>query len=415
MVLLLLLLACGSPPADAPRTAAEPPRATTVASEGLEADLARASGFYASRPLYERPLAVGLQVPSGVASLQAEHCGSCHPAIYQEWKSTTHAHAWTDRQLQEEMKKSSNRWLCENCHTPLLVQQATWTVGLTEGDVEAPLLVTNASFDPELQQEGITCAACHVREGAIHGPGLPDSRAPHPVVADESFRSEAVCLRCHQAQAEYPGKSFVCTFNTGGEWSSGPYAGESSCVDCHMPSVERPAAVGGPTRTVRQHYWRGAGIPKVAGVHPPREANEPGLAIHTAWTPPHLELTLTNERAGHMLPTGDPERWVQVDVSFHSEDGVPVGEPSQYRIGQQWTWHPVPEKVADNRLAPRASRTERLPIPAGAVEARIEASSHRMTDETAAYHGLEDYPRSVVTHRMTVNPLGVHAEASAAE
>jgi hypothetical protein len=36
------------------------------------------------------------------------------------------------------------------------------------------------------------------------------------------------------------------------------------------------------------------------------------------------------------------------------------------------------------------------------VGATVTASSHRMTPETADYHHLGDYPRSVVTHTLTV-------------
>ena len=75
------------------------------------------------------PLATGLDVPDGLTSLRAEHCGSCHPDIYEEWRTTTHAHAWTDPQLQEEMKKSSNRWLCEI--PPAYVVEGTTKYGLS--------------------------------------------------------------------------------------------------------------------------------------------------------------------------------------------------------------------------------------------------------------------------------------------
>ena len=33
------------------------------------------------------------QVPVGLKSLKAEECGSCHEEIYEEWKTSIHAHA----------------------------------------------------------------------------------------------------------------------------------------------------------------------------------------------------------------------------------------------------------------------------------------------------------------------------------
>ena len=370
--------------------------------------LERTRAFHSTRPVFETPLGVGLKVPEEIGSLSAQVCGACHVEIYAEWKESTHAAAWTDRQYQKEIGKSGNRWLCLNCHTPLLVQQDKWPVGLQDGDVELPELVDNPSFDPALREEGITCSACHVRDGVIHGPGLTeagDPPAPHRVVADPGFRDGSLCERCHQARATYPGKDFICTFDTGEEWRAGPYPGEGTgCRDCHMPAIERSAAIGWPTRTVGRHWWRGAGVPKEEGVHPPVEANPPGLELQGVWSDDALVLTLTNARAGHMLPTGDPERWVQVDVRFEDADGAAVGDPTSLRIGQLWEWYPEPRKVSDNRLKPREARTERIPRPAGAVRAVVEASNHRITEETAAYHELEGYPRSVQTHRMVVQP-----------
>lgn len=118
------------------------------------------------------------------------------------------------------MKKSGNRWMCRNCHTPLLVQHAEYPVGLEGGDVEKPLLVGGERADLALREEGITCAACHLRDGVIVGPTGRGAEA-HPTRADASFRMPNICLRCHQAVAEYPGKQFVCTFRTGEEWAAG--------------------------------------------------------------------------------------------------------------------------------------------------------------------------------------------------
>ncbi len=396
--LLLLAVACGLREAEGELS---PPGPTLVASEGLAADRAATTQFFQSRPRYEQPLDEGLKPVPGLPDLSAETCGTCHPALYAEWSVSTHAAAWTDPQFQAEIGKSGNRWLCLNCHTPLLVQHDLWPRGLTDGDVELPVLAPNPAFDPKLREEGITCAGCHVRDGAIHGPGLGGD-APHPVVADATFRTSEQCERCHQAEAVYPGKSFVCTFQTGDEWRAGPWDERGkTCQTCHMPEVERPAATGAPARVVRQHWWRGAGIPKFAGVHPPPEANPPGLDVQASPLDDRLQVTLTNANAGHMLPSGDPERWIQVDVSFIDAGGQTVGTWS-HRIGQTWEWTSPPKKIADNRLEPEEGRVESLVVPEGAVHASITASSHRISKKNADYHHLGDYPRSVVTHQLEI-------------
>ncbi len=405
----VLLAGCaGVLEAPSPTPAESEVGAVVVAGDGMPADLAKTEAFLDTRPIYERPLDDGMTPVQGVGSLSAAACGACHVEIYEEWKLSTHANAWGDRQFQEEIKKSGNRWLCLNCHTPLLVQQDRWPRDLVGGDVERPVLVDNPVFDAALRDEGITCAACHVVDGVVHGPGI-GGEAPHPVVEDAAFRDpSAVCERCHQAVAIYPGKTFVCTFRTGEEWRAGPWDDEGiGCVQCHMPPVNRPAAVGAPARPTRRHGWRGAGIPKVAGVQPPAELYPPGLELDAAVAGDALVVTMTNARAGHMLPTGDPERWVQVDVQFVDADGAAVGEPWQERIGQRWVWDPVPQKVGDTRLAPREPRVRHLPIPAGAARAVLGASSHRMSEETADWHELTGrYPLSVDTHHLEVDLAG---------
>lgn len=378
---------------------------TVVSGSGHSADLAATISFSAERPSYERPHGVGYGVIEGLGegAWSAQVCAGCHSEIAAEWQVSVHAQGWEDRQFQAEIQKSGNRWLCLNCHTPLLAQQDLWPVGLQSGDVDAPLLVENQRFSAALRDEGITCTGCHVRDGVIVGPGLGGD-APHAVRVDASLRAGDQCLSCHQAEAEYPGKSFVCTFQTGAEHAAGPYAAEGvGCVDCHMPTVKRPAADGGPVREVRRHWWRGAGIPKVEGRYPPAEALPYGLGLSARSGEDALLVTVANEHAGHRLPSGDPERFILVDVAFVDDAGVRVGDPWQLRIGQTWLWEVPPRKVDDNRLAPREQRTVSVAWPARAAAASIRASSHRMTPENRDYHALTDYPIAVQTHALTVS------------
>ena len=136
-------------------------------------------------------------MPAGLSGLRASSCRSCHSAIYDEWRVSTHAQAWTDRQFQAEFSKSGNRWLCNNCHTPLLNQMESWAIGLIDDDVERPLYSENPEFDAEFRAEGITCAACHVREGFVEGP-TEVSTAAHPTRKSSRFLDESVCLTCHR-------------------------------------------------------------------------------------------------------------------------------------------------------------------------------------------------------------------------
>jgi hypothetical protein len=384
-------------------TPAPPPDASGLV--GLEvvverdAPLEEAAEFFASRPRHERSQ---VNTDQQAGQISASACGGCHSQIAKEWEVSVHAAAWRDPQFQAETHKSGNRWLCMGCHTPLISQLQRLPVGLVNGDVERPLLADNPTFDARLRDEGITCAACHLADdGAIEGPGLGGD-APHRVRAAPRFQDESVCTRCHQAEVVYPGKSFACAFATGEEWEASPWpAQDTSCVDCHMPEVERPAADGGPLRMVRRHWWRGSGLPKEAGVHPPADALQPGLELTAERVGADLEVVLRNGRAGHMLPTGDPERWIQVEVFFEPSGGQRPAWST--RIGQVWEWEKPPKKLEDTRILPGAEIRRSIPIPLGARRAQVVARHHRISEANAGYHGLDpSYPRSMETHRMVV-------------
>ncbi len=370
-------------------------------ADALAEARAAAEAFYASRPRVEQPMAGWQEEPAGLSNLSAKRCGICHRAIYKEWQVSTHAQAWSDRQFQAERGKSGNRWLCNNCHTPLLNQMEAWAVGLEDGDVEKPLYAPNPAFDPALRSEGISCAGCHVRDGAVEGPTGLATKA-HPTRKAERFAGSAICLTCHQAIQRYEGKDFVCVFDTGSEWAASPYGPEGSnqsCLTCHMPAVTRPLAAGSPPRSGRHHDWPGAGIYKVEGIGPPLDRLGPGLSVTAAVQDDALRVEYGNGGAGHRLPTGDPERFIQIELEFRDAQGQPVGAWSE-RIGQVWKWWPEPEKLSDNRLAPLERREAVVPRPAGAVTWVLTATSHRISQEALDFHDLEDYPASRVTQRI---------------
>jgi hypothetical protein len=373
---------------------------TAILAVEHSGDLALAQSFYAERPREEQPQAGWQALPNGLADLRASTCGTCHPAIYQEWKVSTHAQAWIDPQFQAEITKSGNRWLCSNCHTPLLNQMQNWAVGLKGGDVEKPLYTANIQFDPGFRAEGITCAACHVRNGAVEGPTGNLTEA-HPTRRADRFTDSSICLACHQAVRSYPGKDFICVFETGQEWEDGPYGRtQQGCQVCHMQPVDRPIAEGGPIRSGRRHYFPGSGIYKQTGVGPPLDQLAPGLAVTASTTEELLAIRLENSFSGHRLPTGDPERFILVVTKFFSASGQAVGTTNTERIGQTWQWWPEPLKLGDNRLAPLEVREVRLARPSYAQSWKITVTNHRIGEEAAQFHGLVDYPRSRVTHRL---------------
>lgn len=306
------------------------------------------------------------RVPEGLDSLKAESCGTCHQAIYEEWKSSVHAHAVEDPFFQAYWKKDDNIWVCLNCHAPLENQQPTLIRDIPRNRVEKATQEPNPRFDAAYQRESITCAACHVRDGVILGP-FEDSAAPHPTKFDPTFRTAQICYRCHNVVSGPAQFYNVGPCGTYAEHEGKFFSQERGliCQSCHMPEVERSVAEGSPIRQGRRHLWRGGHDPEMVkraiGVQVKAEPAHPQPGDHV-----RLTLTLINAGAGHKIPTGDPDRHFTVEFEVKDEQGRIVDQHHE-TMGRWILWQPVIVEVYDNRLLPLASRDYlygyRLPDP----------------------------------------------------
>ena len=340
------------------------------------------------------------QIPEGIPGIKAEDCGVCHREIYEEWKSSFHAKAFVDPFFQAYWRKDKNIWICLNCHTPLENQQPELIVEIPRNRVEKAVKKPNPRYDPDFQQEGITCAVCHVRDGVILGP-FTDSMAPHPTRYDPSFTSTDICYRCHQVPA---GPFQFYRFGPCGtypEYEGGHYYEEGYiCQTCHMPEVERPVAIGGPVRKGRRHLWRGG--------HDPDQIKR-AITVGLSADPPQLtpgktvdfKLTFQNSGAGHNLPTGDPDRYFTIEFAILDEKGE-IRKKQTHTIGRWIMWQPVIWEVYDNRLSPLESRAYdfryRIPSTADIGEEyhlRVMIRYHIMTEKA---------------HRMLMQKYGLTAD-----
>ena len=91
-----------------------------------------------------------------------------------------------------------------------------------------------------------------------------------------------------------------------------------------------------------------------------------------------LRFTLINARAGHMLPSGDPERYLDVRATLLDGSGGTVSS-QRWRIGQTWVWSPVAEKTGDNRL--NVGERRELSWTPGTLGASV-----RLSPENLDYH-----------------------------
>ncbi|GKS59659.1 hypothetical protein YTPLAS18_31860 [Nitrospira sp.] len=322
-------------------------------------------------------------VPQGLTSLKAESCGECHIEIYKEWKSSIHADAYRDPFFRAYWAKDNHIWVCLNCHTPLENQQPTLIKDIPRQRVERAVQEPNPHYDPEYQQEGVTCAACHVRDGAILGP-YEDSAAPHPTKFDPTFRTAQVCYRCHNVISGPAQFYNVGPCGTYAEYEGKYFMKERGfiCQSCHMPEITRPVAVDGPIRLGRRHLWRGGHDPDMVksamAVEVKAEPAQPQAGRDL-----NLNVTLINAGAGHKLPTGDPDRHFTVEFAILDGNQKVLKEQTD-TMGRWIMWQPAIIELYDNRLMPLASReypfSYRLPDDPAGLTLRVRVRYHIQTE-----------------------------------
>jgi len=209
------------------------------------------------------------------ALLRPAACAGCHPAEHAEWAQSRHAAAWTNGIFQREYKDVPRRW-CVHCHAPLTPQVEEVAAGVDGGAAA----------------EGVTCAACHVRDGQLvarrRGP-----TSPHRTIVRPDFGSAAFCADCHQfpfPRLDDRGDAVGLTphpmQDTVGQFWRGPFGTAShGCLDCH----------GSPSG----HAFRGGHDPgMLAGA----------LRHQVCRDADSLVVELRNAGAGHRVPTGDVHR-----------------------------------------------------------------------------------------------------------
>ena len=282
-------------------------------------------------------------IPAGLESLKAGHCGSCHTEIYREWQTSLHSKAFTDPYFKAYLRKDRGDPTCLICHVPLQ-NQSPVILSSETGQFDDLQISTNPDFDAELQSEGVTCAGCHVRDGVVYGPySTDDLKAPHPVAYDEKFLSKSICNQCH----DVPSRDFslmnegICS--TGMESDQGPWAAKGFiCQDCHMEKIKRPLVSGFPLREGRKHAWPGGyssqQLKKVFSFNAVRADNK-------------LKVSITNSGAGHKAPTGDPDRFIELEFYWIDEqEKKSILKTVEFK--RQVIWQPIMFVLHDNRLAP---------------------------------------------------------------
>jgi hypothetical protein len=369
------------------------------------------------------------QTPPSLINLRATDCAACHAVFYEEWRTSIHSQAWTDPYFQVDWAFDGSQQICKNCHIPLDRQQEHKVSGFRDKEKWQPILESNPDFDPALQHEGVTCAACHLRDGKILGI-YASKDSPHPV--EKLTNSNEVCVRCHVVGGErwdtfynIPPCGTVAEIRSGqggeiihtGETVIGDIAA-LGCVECHMPLVERPLVEGGKVRSTRRHWWRGGHDPAMV---------KRALDIRLEEMPPpaankkRFSLTLTNVGSTHYVPTGTPDRYISLSLRL-LDAGDQIVKQKRRTLKRMILWRPFIIDLLDTRLLPGEPRRytidwdTRYNTSARAVEAVVRY--HLLAEKRRSLIGYEnDEPISYEIYRRRIaiinTPSGKETIASA--
>ena len=268
------------------------------------------------------------------ASLDPASCGQCHAAQYEQWRSSLHSHTmgpgirWQLQLADVETAKS-----CLRCHAPMSEQLALLSQerGWSKLETSPPDYIP-----PNLHEQGLVCAACHLRSHTRYGPVASasvdtETEVHGGFVEHQAFEDSRFCANCHQfpeTGSRINGKLHEDTYN---QWRASQFAEQGKhCQSCHMPQ--------------RQHLWK--------GIHD-KDMTRSALSVRLdVWqaVPGKLDVSaeVTNSGAGHHFPT-----YLVPEVLLHLEyvdTAGQVSELAQYTLA--WRANlALTEEVFDQRLA----------------------------------------------------------------
>ncbi|MBK5292790.1 MAG: hypothetical protein JJE04_14085, partial [Acidobacteriia bacterium] len=238
--------------------------------------------------------------------------------------------------------------------------------------------------------EGVTCDYCHsLREVSIQGPNptvtltqtsvksgplKETAPAPHGTVFSAVHTSSLVCAPCH----EYKNALGFPVLSTYSEWQNSSYGKEGRpCQSCHMSKVSGDV--------VDPHVQRSSvakiNLHQMPGSHSLEQLTS---AVRARMTTSRdgdklrVVVDVTNEKAGHYLPTGSPLRQIVLEVRADSYAGQHLRQERTYArkvsdsqgtplLREHVAFLKAAKALSDTRLAPSEKRSETFtfPIPPG--------------------------------------------------
>lgn len=235
----------------------------------------------------------------------AAACGACHQDHYDNWKNSLHALSYTNPIFQAAYQKAYTESageaarICLPCHAP--------TTRIT-GDFAAK---------NEITREGITCDFCHsvedvkkggfvLKTGEVKRSALKVS-APkeHGAAYSEAFATSRLCSGCH----DFTNHLGTKVGNTYDEWKQSEYMKSGvHCQNCHMAEMPGKSAKEGGRNSIHDHSLAHSMEKMLGAVRV--ETKEPARTRDAVVA----DVRLTNEGAGHAIPTGTPARMLVLEV-----------------------------------------------------------------------------------------------------
>jgi hypothetical protein len=229
--------------------------------------------------------------PAGFSPYPAD-CAACHEEKFSEWSGSLHSRSVGPGLTAQLAPYSEPAFAlsCYQCHAPLAEQSEVLPADEETGYRDNP------SFDDALKKTGVSCAACHLREGVIYGPPASpappsplDKPSPHTSKGEGFFEEAEFCAACHQLDEGYElnGKVLINTYR---EWKESVYGEQNiTCQSCHMPG--------------KKHLFRGIHDPGMTGSGVRIEAERGGGGGGGGAGTPSATLKITNAAVGHYFPT----------------------------------------------------------------------------------------------------------------
>jgi len=273
-------------------------------------------------------------------SLAPRACATCHIAEFNDWKQSRHSQAMGPGIMGQLVNMSAaateEHQECIRCHAPLREQADSLVAALERVQGKG------RRDGPALHEQGLVCAACHMRGYQRYGPPRKDGSTPAPGVqlphngwvSEAAFGDSRFCAACHQFTQDGYALNGKLLENTYEEWKASRYAREGrNCQSCHMPD--------------RRHQWRGIHDPEMVKAGVTLNATPAGIAAGMV----SATLGIRNTGTGHFFPTYVTPRVVVQAYQENAGKEMLQGTLQEHVIG--WQVSPdLSREIADTRIAP---------------------------------------------------------------